>query len=150
MLFRSDLADLADLCGESPTLPFLRFNRQHMIGQLIEANLARNRISLADRYTFDSVQSIMAVIANGGGWSILTPIGLARAQGFSEGVILQPLPFASFTRRIALLSRDDFDRPTAQAIAGLFRQSVRRLALEPVIATYPWLAQSFALIAHKA
>lgn len=139
-------AEVAGLLAGNETLPFLRFNRQHMIGRQIEAHLARNRVSLADRYAFDSVQSIMAVIASGSGWSIITPVGYARAQGFADGVSLQPLPIPSFTRTITLLTRDDFDRPTAQAIAGLFRQSVRRLAVEPVGALYPWLREPFGVI----
>ncbi|MGJ8573130.1 MAG: LysR family transcriptional regulator [Hoeflea sp.] len=142
-------SDAAALLAGEGGLPFLRFNRQHLIGKQIEAHLARNRISLADRYAFDSVQSIMAIIAHGGGWSIITPVGFARAQGFSDGVALYPLPIASFARAITLLSRDDFDRPTAQAIAGLFRQSVRRLAVDPVGTAYPWLRDSFGLIAPK-
>lgn len=141
--------DVGDLLAGDDGLPFLRFNRLHLIGRQIEAHLSRNRISLADRYAFDSVQSIMAIIANGGGWSILTPVGFARAQGFSDGVDLYPLPIASFARQITLLSRDDFDRPTAQAIAGLFRQGVRRLAVDPVNVAYPWLRDSFGLIAPK-
>jgi len=142
--------DAAGLLAGEGALPFLRFNRQHLIGKQIEAHLGRNRISLADRYMFDSVQSIMAVIANGGGWSIITPVGFARAQGFSQGVELQPLPVASFARSITLLSREDFDRPAAQAIAGLFRQSVRRLAVDPVGTAYPWLRDTFGLIGPDA
>jgi len=141
-------SDAAALFAGRGTLPFLRFNRQHMIGKQIEAHLARNRISLADRYAFDSVQSIMAIIASGGGWSIITPVGFARAQGFSDGVRLHPLPIASFVRTITLLSRDDFDRPTALAIARLFRQSVRRLAVDPVGTACPWLKDAFGLIGH--
>lgn len=148
-LSKGGAADAADLLAGEGGLPFLRFNRQHLIGRQIEAHLARNRISLADRYAFDSVQSIMAIIANGGGWSIITPVGFARAQGFSDGVDLHPLPIASFARAITLLSRDDFDRPTAQAIAGLFRQSVRRLAVDPVCTAYHWLRDGFGLIAPK-
>lgn len=142
-------SDAAGLFSGDGPLPFLRFNRQHIIGKQIEAHLARNRISLADRYAFDSVQSIMAVIANGGGWSIITPVGFARAHGFSKGVRLHPLPIASFARTITLLSRHDFDLKASQAIAGLFRHSVRRLAVDPVGNAHPWLRDAFGVIGHK-
>lgn len=127
-------------------LPFLRFNPGHLIGKQIEAHLARNRVVLPERYAFDSAQSIMAIIANGGGWSIITPLGFMRAQRYSERVRLHPLPLAAFARRMTLLSRTDFDQPTAQAIAALFRQIAGRAVLDPFGETCPWLEGSFTLL----
>ena len=131
--------------GQS-NFPFLRFNRQHLIGKQIESHLFRNRISLPDRFSFDSVQSIMSIVANGDGWSVITPVGFAQASAFSRRVRLHPLPIATFARKIILWSRDDFDRPIAQAIAALFRQSARRRAVDSINSTYPWLRESFFVI----
>lgn len=133
------------LSGRDP-LPFLRFNRDHLIGTQIEAHLARHRIDLPDRYGFDSVQSILAIVASGNGWSIVTPLGFARAQRFAERVRLHPLPLAAFTRRIALMSRSDFDRSVAQAVAALLRPMIGLGEVDPVTAVYPWLSKTFTLL----
>jgi DNA-binding transcriptional LysR family regulator len=135
-----------ELLNGKTDLPFLRFNPTHQIGKQVEAHLARNRISLVEKYNFDTVQSIMAVVANGRGWGIITPLGYARAERFAPQVRLQPLPFSSFSRRISLVARNDFDRPTATAIAGLVRGTIPSVVVDPVTSAHPWLAESFGVL----
>ncbi len=139
-------ANIADLFDGRNSLPFLRFNQNHLIGKQIEGHLSRNRISLPDRFSFDSVQSIMAIIANNEGWSVITPLGFMRAQSFSESVQLHPLQIPAFARTITLMSRADFDDPTLRAIAGLFRQLVNRGAVKPAHTICPWLSETFTLL----
>ncbi len=127
-------------------LPFLRFNADHAIGRQVEAHLARNRIRLPNRYEFDSAQSIMAVIARGGGWSILTPLNFLRAQRFMAQVRLHPLPFAGFARRLVVLSGAELGRPIPLAIAEILRGMIQREAIAPIVANYPWLADGFSTL----
>lgn len=137
--------DPAQLLSGQSDLPFIRFNRKHMIGQQVEAHLTRNRIKLVDRFTFDSAQSIMAVIAGGEGWSLLTPLGFMRAKRFADRVQLHPLPIATFGRVISVTARSDFDDQILQAIATLLRPIIGREVIDPSCEIYPWLAGSFAL-----
>lgn len=139
-------ADVTDLMQGRSALPFLRFNRTHMIGRQIDAHLSRYRLALPDRYAFDSAQSIMAVIANGDGWSVITPLGYMRAQRYAPRVRLHPLPIAAFARRLSIMSRSDFDPTTAQAIAALVRDSIRQLVIAPMVAPHPWLSKGFVTI----
>lgn len=127
-------------------LPLLRFNEGHLIGRQIEAHLARNRVALPRRFAFDSAQSIMAVIANGDGWSILTPLGFLRANRYADRVRLERLPLPAFARRISLMSRSDIDPSIVRAIATLLRNSIGPSAVDPIAAAYPWLAGSFVLL----
>ncbi|WP_371155514.1 LysR family transcriptional regulator [Jannaschia sp. 2305UL9-9] len=138
--------DPARLIAGQGGLPFLRFNRGHMIGAQVEAHLARNRVTLPDRFAFDSAQSIMAVIASGGGWSILTPLGFARTERFQGQVRLHPLPLPSFSRSIALVSRPDGEGLVAQAIARLIRDLTQRGAVDPVLGGLPWLSGDFRVL----
>ncbi len=133
------------LNGQAP-VPFLRFNPGHLIGKQISAHLARNRVHLPERFAFDSVQSIMAVIANGDGWSIVTPLGYVRAQRYASQVALHPLSIPAFARTLSLMARDDFDLGALQGIAMLARESIRLRAIEPVSGSHPWLSDSFALL----
>jgi DNA-binding transcriptional LysR family regulator len=138
-------ADPEKLLSGKTKLPFIRSNRKHMIGQQIEAHLIRNRIKLENRFSFDSAQSIMAVIAGGEGWSLLTPLGFMRAQRFAGHVQLHPLPIAAFGRTISVTARSDFDDQILQAIATLLRPIISREVIEPSCEIYPWLSGSFAL-----
>lgn len=131
--------DPAELLAGRSELAFLRFNQSHLIGQQIEAHLARNQIELPRRFEFDTAQSILAVIAGGAGWSILTPLGFMRAQRFAASVRLHPLPLPAFSRRLALVSRDSFDEALRQALGVLLRQIIRREVVNPACDTYPWL-----------
>tara|TARA_R110002095_G_scaffold152706_1_gene132834 strand:- start:564 stop:1535 length:972 start_codon:yes stop_codon:yes gene_type:complete len=137
--------DPALLLGGQSELPFLRFNPTHLIGKQVEAHLVRTRTELPRRFAFDSVQSILAVVANGAGWSLITPLGFMRAQRFAQMVQLHPLPFASFARTITMSSRADFDDATRHAIAAIFQQIVQRAAIDPACIRYPWLADTFTL-----
>ncbi|WP_299829832.1 LysR family transcriptional regulator [uncultured Roseobacter sp.] len=134
------------LLSGTAALPFLRFNPNHLIGAQIETHLARSRISLPDRYAFDSAQSIMAIIANGDGWAVMTPLGFIRARRFIDRVQLLPLPVAAFARQISLMSRSDFDLRIARAVSALIRQIIAREAVAPVVAFYPWLSSAFSVL----
>lgn len=132
-----------DLLENATDLPFLRFNPIHLVSKQIETHLARHRISLPHRFAFDSVHSMMAVIANGNGWGIVTPLGCAPTAGYGGQTQLLPFPRAAFARRISLISRTDFDQPTAQAIAEQVRHSTRQFAIDPTCQAHPWLLESF-------
>lgn len=128
-------------------LPFLRFNPEHLIGGQIDAHLARSRITLPNRFAFDSARSIMAIIASGNGWSIITPLGFMRAQRIAASVRLHPLPLPAFARQLILMSRSDFDAPTRRALAAVLRQIINREVVAPARALHPWLTTSFTVIA---
>ncbi|GHA51367.1 transcriptional regulator [Amylibacter ulvae] len=134
------------LMGGQGKLSFLRFNRNHLIGKQIDEHLARSRINLVERFAFDSAQSIMAVVASGAAWSIITPLGFMRSERFAPRVRLYPLPSAAFARQINLMSRADFDEPTRRAIAGVLRQIIDRTAVVPIKGIYPWLSDSYTVL----
>ncbi|MEP4031081.1 LysR family transcriptional regulator [Roseibium polysiphoniae] len=138
--------ETADLLGDQSKLPFLRFNPTHQIGRQVEAHLSRHRITLPERYNFDTVQSIMAVVANGDGWSIITPLGYARGLRFENRVQIQPLPVAPFARRISLIARSDFDAQTSQTIAALVRARIQSVIVDPIVGAHPWLDDAFSML----
>jgi DNA-binding transcriptional LysR family regulator len=130
----------ADIVHGRTNLDFLRFNQSHLIGVQIAAHFARNQIVLPRRLEFDSVQSIMAIVAGGAGWSVITPLGFVRSQRFAANTRLHPLPLPAFSRRLALVARDSIDLPTQNALAALLRQIMQRELVAPACAAYPWLS----------
>ncbi|MFW2587330.1 LysR family transcriptional regulator [Sagittula sp. SSi028] len=138
---RMGLPDLAT----PPDLPFLRFTPEHRIARQIEAHLSRNKITLPQRLTFDTVQMILAVVGNGDGWSIIPALGHLRAARDAGHVHLAPLPLPLIRRRIVLMTRADVDPEVASALADLLRDRIAHTITGPSHELYPWLARSFVV-----
>lgn len=126
-------------------LPFLRFNANHFIGERIEAQLRRNRIHLESRHEIDSNQTILALVAEGLGWTITTPIGYFRAHRFRDSVSLHPLPITGFSRYLALIRQADSSEETASTLADAMRRALDENTLRPALARFPWLEDKLIL-----
>ena len=134
---------LADTSG----LPFLRYIRSQIISNQIEAQLRRLKVSLPRRFEIESNQSMMAMVAEGGGWAITTPLCYMRASRFHTRVELLPLPTkGAFSRYISLFTTPE----CADSVSNVFLQSLRLLlaerTIEPLVDTSPWLGGEFELL----
>ncbi len=121
------------------TLPLILYSPRQYMGRQIADALARQTRRPVHRFELDSYNSIMAMVAAGAGWSILSPLGVLHAGRFREMVELQPLPFAPFSRRIALFARRDLLGAMPADIAGRLRLLITDLIVGPVLADYPWM-----------
>ena len=127
-------------------LPLLRYERSLLQGRQIEAQLARLRIAPASRVQLDSNSTIFALVANGSGWTISTPVGFFRARRFHEQVDLHRLPFAGFSRTISLLHRPEWMPEIALAIAGTLRGILRTRLVEPAREAMPWIGEDLGVV----
>ena len=84
-------------------LPLIQYSSRHRMGRVIAEHLARQDLALAHRFELDSYHAIMAMVAAGAGWTILTPLGVLRAHRFVDAVDLHPLPVDPLSRRISLV-----------------------------------------------
>ncbi len=121
-------------------LPMIQYTTRHHMGRAIAAHLARENFPLAHRFELDSYHAIMAMVASGAGWSILTPLGWMRAQRFHEHVEAHELPFAPLSRRITLTARRGQLGDTPAQVADHLRPLLRTTIEEPALAQLPWLA----------
>lgn len=122
-------------------LPLILYTRRHHMGRTIADHLARQNLPLAHRFELDSYAAIMAMVAAGAGWTILTPLALSHAARFRERVIPAPLPVAPLARRITLTARRGGglgDMPAA--VAGRMRPLLDARIVSPWLAQAPWLA----------
>jgi DNA-binding transcriptional LysR family regulator len=129
--------------AELSHLSFLRRDMDQVMGQQIEAYLARMNLSPQHRFEMDSNQSISALVASGTGWTITTPLSLLRAGRFAGGIDAHPLPGEPIERRIVLYATDDWTGPIPQQIATLAGELIETHFLAPGIETMPWLADAF-------
>ncbi len=120
-------------------LPFVQYTTRHHMGRLISDHLARQNLTLAGRFELDSYHAIMAMVAGGAGWTIMTPLGWRRAHRFREQVDLVPLPFAPLTRRISLTARRGVLGEMPAEVAAKLRGILQDLIVEPALEQAPWL-----------
>ncbi|MGB0658776.1 MAG: LysR family transcriptional regulator [Mangrovicoccus sp.] len=133
------IADLGDL-------PLIHYTQRHHMGQVISAHLAQSNIALDHRFELDSYHAIMAMVAQGAGWTILTPLGFLRAQRFMEAVTMIPLPLPPLSRRITLTARQEILGDMPAQTANRLRPIVQDLIVTPAQARFPWLGASLTVL----
>ena len=120
-------------------MQFIQYTSRHHMGRQIAAYLARQNLRHTQRFELDSYHAIMAMVADGAGWTILTPLGWLRAGRFKDAVDLWPMPFAPMTRQITLTARRDLLGALPQTISGRLKPLVQQMIVAPAVAQYPWL-----------
>ncbi|SFC49136.1 LysR family transcriptional regulator [Tropicimonas isoalkanivorans] len=121
-------------------LPLIQYTQRHLMGRQIAAHLAHHRVALSHRFELDSYHAIMAMVASGAGWTILTPLGYLRAGRFREEVDVLPLPMAPLSRRIHLTTRAEALQEMPGLIVDRLKPLLQEMIVEPAFAHLPWLA----------
>ena len=121
-------------------IPLIQYTTRHYMGRLIAAHLARQNLTLAHRFELDSYHAIMAMVAQGAGWTILTPLGWLRAQRFQAQVDVLPLPFAPLSRTITLTARRGVLGDIPSDMVARLKPLLSEMIVAPAVAQFPWLA----------
>ncbi len=127
-------------------MPFVQYTTRHHMGRMIASHLARQNITLRGRFELDSYHAIMAMVASGAGWSILTPLGWQRAQRFRDQVDLVALPYGELTRTISLVARRDVLGEMPADMAGRLRPALQNLIVGPTLSAAPWLSDRMRVL----
>lgn len=127
-------------------LPLIQYSERHHMGRQIAAHLAHQNLRLSRRFELDSYHAILAMVAQGAGWAILTPLGAFHAHRFREATELAPLPFAPFSRRIALSARKGVLGDMPERTAARLRSLLDDLVVRPATQRLPWLEGSLRLL----
>ena len=135
-----------DLLSDVADMPLIQYTARHMMGRHIAAHLARQNLRLSHRFELDSYHAILAMVAAGAGWTILTPLGVLRAQRFLDDVTLHPLPVAPLTRTISLHARRDVLGDMPANVAARLRPLIQELIVGPALTKMPWLSDSLRVL----
>jgi DNA-binding transcriptional LysR family regulator len=127
-------------------LPLIQYTARHLMGRQIAGHLARQNLRLAHRFELDSYHAILAMVAAGQGWTILTPLALHHAARFRDGVQVAPLPFAPLDRTLSLSARAGVLRDMPGQVAGRLRGLIAAQVVAPAQAQWPWLGDSLRVL----
>nr|WP_319247082.1 LysR family transcriptional regulator [uncultured Celeribacter sp.] len=120
-------------------LPFIQYTRRHAMGRMLAEHLALQGQTTPHRFELDSYRAILAMVANGNGWTILSSLGIFNAGRFADGIDVIPLPTAPLARRISLTVRRDGVPEMASEIVGHLRPLLQTHVVAPLVARTPWL-----------
>ncbi|NDV01365.1 LysR family transcriptional regulator [Pseudoroseicyclus tamaricis] len=126
--------------------PMIRYTTRHHMGRTIAAHLAREGALVPYRFEMDSYHAIMAMVAAGAGWTVLTPMGWLSAQRFHEAVELRPLPFAPLSRSISLIARSGALGEMTASMAARLRPLLTEYIVCPAVKEHPWLDGSLKVL----
>ncbi len=116
----------------------VRFSARTMIGRQIERHLRRLRVDANGRVEFDNADAILAMVAGGLGWAIVTPLCALLGRPFWPEVRFMPMPGPAFHRRMYVIARQgelgDIPKRIASAASVCIRDS-----LNEHFKDYPWI-----------
>lgn len=135
-----------DVLEQLLSMPFIRYSSRAMMGRQIEAHLARQRVTLPNRFEFNNYHAILNIVSGGDGWTITTPLGYLRAKRFNADVELMPLPFKALSRSISLIARKDAMNRIPSDIVTELRPLVDEMLIKPCVTEIPWLEGSFRML----
>lgn len=126
--------------------PLILYSARHLMGRRISNHLAQLGIRPAHRFELDSYHAILAMVAGGAGWTILTPLALHHAARFRDEVAMQPLPFAPLERRLSLSARAGVLHEMPGQVAARLRGLLQDQIIAPAIAAWPMLQGKLRLL----
>ena len=127
-------------------LPLILYTARHLMGRQIAAHLSRLGRKPAHRFELDSYAAILAMVAGGEGWTILTPLALHQARAFRPRVEVCPLPFASLHRTLSLSARSGILRDVPAQIAARLKPLIAEHVITPALADCPWLSPTLRVL----
>ncbi len=126
-------------------MPLIQYTQRHYMGRLISSHLARQNISLPHRFELDSYHAILALVGQGAGWSILTPLALMRARRFAHQIDVFDLPFEPLSRNISLTARKGIFQDLPQQVAETLKPILTDNIVAPAIKAHPFLADTLTV-----
>lgn len=134
-----------DVLRQLKALPLVQYTTRHYMGRLIASHLARQNLTLAHRFELDSYHAILALVAQGAGWTILTPLALMRARRFQAALDVMDLPFAPLSRSISLTARKGILQGMPEQVAAKLKPVLQEVIVGPAIAAHPFMVERLKL-----
>ena len=139
--FAGSPESLAALAAEHD---FVRFSGRTMLGRQIERHLRRLKVEAKGRVEFDNSEAVMAMVAGGLGWAILTPLCALLGRSFWRDVEFVPMPGHRLHRRLHVIARQGELGDIPKKVADVAASCIRRV-LNDQFKDFPWIVSGCKL-----
>lgn len=119
----------------------IRYSARSHMGTQVERYLRRLRIEQPRVLSFDTSDSMLAMVAGGVGVSITTPLGLLQAATHLPGLAVLPLPSPGFSRELTLVTRRGQFDTLGPRIAEAARRILQEHTVPHLVGHIPWIAE---------
>lgn len=117
----------------------VRYSARSHMGNQVERHLRRLRIEHPYVLSFDTSDSLLAMVAGGVGIAITTPLCLLQGAIHIPSLSVLPLPSPGFSRELTLVTRrGEFDT-LGPRIAEAARHMLENHTLPQILGQIPWL-----------
>jgi DNA-binding transcriptional LysR family regulator len=96
---------VGDLKALARKVPLIRFSARSRTGQEIERHLRRLGIDAPRSIEFDSPYAVAAMVADGLGFAISTPLCITEAKLSRRGLVVSRLPGPQINRKLTMVAR---------------------------------------------
>jgi len=118
----------------------IRYSARSHMGMQVERHLRRLRIEHSQVLSFDTSDSLLAMVVGGVGVAITTPLCLIQGGLHLPGLAVLPLPSPGFSRELTLVTRrGEFDT-LGPRIAQAARDMLLNHTVPQIVGEIPWLA----------
>ena len=133
---------LAQLAAE---MPLVRYSARSHIGMQVDRHLRRLNIEVPRTFEFDVSDGIVAMVAEGLGWAITTPLCVLGARLPLDRIALIPLPSPGATRQLVLVARSGELGRLPAHIAGLARRILNERLIPKLNDLLPGIADQIRI-----
>jgi DNA-binding transcriptional LysR family regulator len=119
------------------TLPLVRYSLRSVTGRQVERYLRSLRLTPPRRMEFDGSESVVAMVQEGLGWALTTPLCLLQGHTDLQRLRLRALPAGAPRRGLFLVSRADSPAPSHDRVARIVGRLLRRLLRTTLRTTVP-------------
>jgi DNA-binding transcriptional LysR family regulator len=134
--------ELSDLAALALAIPLIRYSARSHLGRQVDQHLRRIGLPAPRRVEVDTSDTLVAMVANGVGWAVTTPLCLLQGRAHAHLVKALPLPAPGFRRQIALVARPGEYAGLPRKIAGTARRLIAESTLKDLHRIAAWLGQS--------
>jgi DNA-binding transcriptional LysR family regulator len=105
----------------------VRHSQRSYVGAQVEQHLRKTDLSCRHVFEFDTSDAVVAMVANGAGVAITTPLCILQGIAHVEGVSILPLPRPSLTRQLLVMSRNGEFEQYAHDLATIAQDILRNV-----------------------
>jgi DNA-binding transcriptional LysR family regulator len=141
-----DASDEApDLTAIAERHEFIRFSSRTMIGRQIERHLRRRRVVSRGKIEFDTPDALLAAVAAGYGWAVVTPLAALAGRMFWPEIAFAPLAEPNAFRQIHAIARQGELGSLPKTIADAAAACIDLRFAKELKRGYPWMIEGCVL-----